>query len=112
MCLRCEAEKPERQYVVEAELRDDLAFDAQCPHGHKTLFVWEAQKFEILFEMGALALLDGYGREAISSFAAAQERFHEFCIKVFLTGNGVNRDEFIRTWKLVSSQSERQLGAY
>ncbi len=112
-CIQCEKEKLEERYLIEdVELRDDLALDVSCPHGHKTLIVWEVQKFEILFQMGSLALLDGYYREAISSFAAAHERFHEFCIKIFLTSSDVKRDEFVGTWKLVSNQSERQLGAY
>jgi hypothetical protein len=111
-CIQCEKENADNQYIIEAELRDDLAFGAQCPNGHSTLAVWEAQKFEILFQMGTLAFLDGYCREAISSFAAAQERFHEFCIKVFMASNRVNTTEFARTWRLVSNQSERQLGAY
>ena len=58
------------------------------------------------------ALLDGYCRESVSSFASAQERFHEFAIKVFLTKQGAPKDQFFATWKLVANQSERQLGAY
>jgi hypothetical protein len=112
-CLQCEAEKAERRYLIaEADLRDDLTFALECPSGHKTRLIFEAQKFEVLFDMGSLALLDGYDREAVSSFAAAQERFHEFCIKVFLAASGIPREAFAPTWKLVSNQSERQIGAY
>jgi hypothetical protein len=112
-CLKCKADKAKEQYYVnEAELRDDLSFELECPLGHKTRLIFEAQKFEILFDVGASALMDGYCREAVSSFAVAQERFHEFCIKVFLESFPVKMESFRGTWKLVSNQSERQLGAY
>lgn len=112
-CPKCEEEKPEQQYLVKgAELRNDLTFHLECPHGHRWVLIYNAPKFEILFDMGASALLDGYGREAVSSFAAAQERFHEFCIKVFLMTRNVSKEQLLNTWKLVANQSERQLGAY
>ncbi len=112
-CMQCEYEKLETQYAVRgAELRDDLTFEVVCPHGHKTRLIYEAQKFEVLFDMGMSALIDGYCREAVSSFAAAQERFHEFCIKVFLASHEIDKSQFGLTWKLVANQSERQLGAY
>jgi hypothetical protein len=112
-CLICQEEKTERQYWIRgAELRDDLAFHLECPLGHKSVIIYNAPKFELLFDMGASALLDSYGREAVSSFAAAQERFHEFSIKVLLAKQNVSKEQFLATWKLVASQSERQLGAY
>lgn len=112
-CLACEQQKSQPQYWVKAgEIRDDLSFEYVCNHGHVSRVILETQKFEILFDMGAAALLDGYCREAVSSFAAAQERFHEFCIKVFLAKQGIPENEFNATWKLVSNQSERQVGAY
>jgi hypothetical protein len=112
-CLKCQEEKPERQYWLRgAELHDDLTFNLECPLGHKSVVIFNAPKFELLFDMGTSALLDGYGREAVSSFAAAQERFHEFGIKVLLAKQNISKEQFLATWKLVASQSERQLGAY
>jgi hypothetical protein len=112
-CLKCQEEKPERQYWLKGvELRNDLTFNLECPLGHKSVVIFNAPKFELLFDMGASALLDGYDREAVSSFAAAQERFHEFDIKVLLAKQNVSKEQFLATWKLVASQSERQLGAY
>lgn len=95
-----------------AELRNDLTFHLECLLGHRSVLIFNAPKFELLFDMGASALLDGYGREAVSSFAAAQERFHEFGIKVFLIRRNVSKEQLLNTWKLVANQSERQLGAY
>ena len=108
-CLKCQEEN---QHLLEAELGDNLAFTAQCPYGHTSVFIFDAQRFEILFDMGTSALLDEYHREAVSTFAATQERFHEFAIKVFLAKQSISRAQFLTTWKLVASQSERQLGAY
>ena len=83
-CPHCKQEKSERQYHIKSgELLDNLTFRTVCPNGHESVIVAEAQKFEVLYDMGISALLDGYCREAVSSFAAAQERFHEFCIRVF-----------------------------
>jgi hypothetical protein len=93
-------------------IRDDLCFEFVCSNKHITKLICENQKFEILFDMAISALLDGYGREAVSTFAAAQERFHEFCIQVFLANMQVNKAAFRDTWKHVVNQSERQLGAY
>ena len=71
-CPQCKNENLERQYYIRGgELLDGLAFRATCPHGHKTAIVLKAQKFEVLFDMGVSALLDGYCREAVTSFAAA-----------------------------------------
>src|SRR5918996_2240991 len=97
-CLKCQEEKLERQYWLKGtELRDDLTFNLECPLGHKSVVIFNAPKFELLFDMGVSALLDGYGREAVSSFAAAQERFHEFGIKVLVAKQGVLKEEFLAT---------------
>ena len=103
-CPHCKQEKSERQYHIKSgELLDNLTFRTVCPNGHESVIVAEAQKFEVLYDMGISALLDGYCREAVSSFAAAQERFHEFCIRVFLANQGISRLEFDAAWKLVSA---------
>jgi hypothetical protein len=66
----------------------------------------------MLFEVGAYAILDGYYREAVSSFTTSLERFHEFAIRVFLDNTSKASDLFQNCWKHVSSQTERQLGAF
>ncbi|MVX65580.1 hypothetical protein GKZ28_18015 [Clostridium chromiireducens] len=97
---------------IEAEICDDGIYKTTCNHGHETVTFLQQDKFEVLFDMGAMALIDGYPREAVSSFAASLERFYEFCIKVFLLKRKISMNKFIDTWKLVSNQSERQLGAF
>lgn len=92
--------------------RDDGCYEFTCHSGHKTTTILQQQKFEILFEIGAHAILDGYYREAVSSFTASLERFYEFSIRILLEESTGSDYLFQSIWKSVSSQSERQLGAF
>lgn len=94
------------------DVNDDGSYELECENGHKTITNLQNEKFEVLFEMGALALIDGYKQEAVSCFASSLERFHEWCILILLISNGVSFEEYEKTWKTVSAQSERQLGAF
>jgi hypothetical protein len=51
-------------------------------------------KFEVLFDLAANAIVDGYYREAIASFAASLERFFEFFVHVACLKQGVEEDVF------------------
>jgi hypothetical protein len=93
-------------------MNDGIFYKMQCKNGHASNFVLQAEKFELLFEMGTMALLAGYTREAVSSFASSLERFYEYAIELILTHRGIESDRFEATWKLMSAQSERQLGAF
>jgi Arc/MetJ-type ribon-helix-helix transcriptional regulator len=113
-CITCAMERDslEKGEVLFADLNDDDILVARCPKGHEVRFVLQQLRFEVLMEMGAMALLDGYYRKAVSSFAAAVERFMEFYIRAACGGRGVATEALTNTWKLMSSQSERQLGAF
>jgi len=93
-------------------MRDDGLYKVTCSKGHTTVTAIQEQKFEVLFDLGAMALLDGYPREAVSSIAASLERFYEFYVQVISLKHGVSIDEFANAWKHVSAQSERQFGAF
>lgn len=113
LCMQCAKERPDdRRAEKWLELNDDFLFLSTCENNHTELIYMTQTKFEILFDMGAMALLDGYTREAVTSIAASLERFYEFCIFVFLKHAGVTDDIFTRTWKHIEAQSERQLGAF
>lgn len=99
-------------YPKYVELRDDGRYEFTCENGHATVTVLQEQKFEVLFDLGAYAILDGYYREAVASFTSSLERFYEFFIKASLFEDGLEEDLIIESWKKVSSQSERQLGAF
>jgi hypothetical protein len=109
-CLQ-ESGNPSGEFA-RVEFRDDGKYELTCSHGHETTTILQQQKFEVLFDIGANAILDGYHREAVSSFAASLERFYEFSIRAFLSQSSGSDALFKACWKSVSSQSERQLGAF
>ncbi|MDT8311521.1 MAG: hypothetical protein RQ732_08765 [Methylophaga sp.] len=112
-CMQCFHENGHPSFEFQTtEVRDDGLYCSTCEKGHKTLTVIQEQKFEVLFAVGTLAIKDGYPREAISSIAASLERFYEFFIKVICLKNNIEISIFDEAWKDVSSQSERQYGAY
>lgn len=98
--------------LVFVEIEDGSYYENTCLHGHSRAAILTTRKFEILFEFGAMALLDGYTREAVSSFAVALERFYEYWVKAHLLHSGVASGPLDDAWKQVSAQSERQLGAF
>ncbi len=100
---------PTLQHV---EVTDNGYYLLTCVYGHKALIVNQQQKFEILFENGAHALIDGYYRESILSFTASLERFYEFFIRLINRAYKTDLKILDTVWKHVVSQSERQLGAY
>ena len=68
--------------------------------------------FELLFDFGCSALLDGYPREAVTSFASSFERFEEFTCRFLLAWRNVSFERVDAWWKEVASQSERQKGSF
>lgn len=138
LCPLCQMEDDYLKYEgngdghpkYDIELTGSCVYELTCEKDHKSVYVLHNQTFELLFEMGIYALHDGYSREAASNFAVAVERFHEFCIKVLAHEQGigplVNSEpetwkmtndydfdkEYNAAWKAMSSQSERQYGAY
>lgn len=95
-----------------AEFRDDGRYEVTCPNGHNSATILQQQKFEVLFDIGAYAIVDNYYREAVNSFTSSLERFYEFFIKAVLLDKGIEDSTFLQTWKMIASQSERQLGAF
>jgi len=94
------------------DFRDDGRYEVCCSRSHKSVTVLQQQKFEVLFDIGANAILDGYYREAVSSFTSSLERFYEYCINVLCKKRNIDTDVFTQIWKQVSNQSERQLGGF
>ncbi len=94
------------------EWQDEGRYEIACPKGHTAVTILQEQKFELLFDIGAYALIDGYYREAVSSFTSSLERFYEFFITAAFLEKGIDAALFSKTWKLISNQSERQLGAF
>ena len=110
---------PSCRREVRVEFADSAVHDVTCPHcGSRFCVFVRKHKFEVLFDLGTKALLDGYAREAVASFAAALERFFEFYVRAFTleraAGTEGQLEQALRvwegTWRHVSSQSERQIG--
>ena len=99
-------------FVPFEPVNDSGIYVVNCVKGHKSYSYIDNVQFEILFDYGINALADGYYREAVNSFTSALERYFEFFVKTSLNISGHNFDEIDNLWKLMSVQSERQLGAY
>lgn len=118
-CWKCNTPKSEVDMFVTMnpndnkfeEINEDYAYELTCPKGHKLLMVIHVEKFEMLFEMATMALMDGYAREAVSSYASSLERFLEYSIQVACLKHGVQYETFLKSWGSLG-QSERQLGAF
>ena len=87
-------------------------YDVECPNGHKFKIDIMAHKFQLLFENGIQALVNKYYIESFMSFVTSYERFIEFVLRTISISNKVAADSFNETWKQLSKQSERQLGAF
>ena len=112
-CMTClEVDGKMSDEANSVEMQDNGLYSMTCHSGHKTITAIHEQKFEILFDLGAMALLDGYPREAVTSMAAAVERFFEYYIQVISLKQGIPFKTLIEAWKPVSRLSERQLGAF
>lgn len=100
------------RYSRLCSIRDDGIYEFECPAGHRSKTVLRTPKHEVLFAIACNALLDGYLRESIASFAASLERFYEFAIRVICRSKSIAQQDVEKCWKTVSKQSERQLGAF
>lgn len=108
-CTKCNGSDRNKPYLVEP--REDGIYTMTCVNGHNKTFSFQMSRFEMLFEIGLHAILDGYTREAVLSFAACYERFFEFFFRVVTHKMGVPKNEAKETFKQIN-RSEMQLGAY
>ena len=110
-CPDC-AGKDSIHFAVKLEQKNDCVHEVECPRGHRFKINIAYHPFQKLFEIAVYALADGYFRESIGSFAASYERFLELFVRIVHQGKGIEMNAFDATWKKVSRQSERQLGAF
>lgn len=113
LCSQCMVEDvANASPIAVVEFRDDGRYEVVCPKGHTSTTILQQQKFEVLFDIGAFAIVDGYYREAVSSFTSGLERFYEWFIQACLYEKGLDEKSISNAWKMVASQSERQFGAF
>ena len=84
----------------------------RCEQGHTTVVTLPIPAFELLFDFGCSALLDGYSREAVTSFASSFERFQEFACRFLFARRNLSSEGVDHWWKEVATSSERQMGSY
>jgi len=112
-CMDCLQENGIRDFrSVVVTVNDERFFKMTCPNGHQSLTIIQQPKHEVLFELGMNALVDGYPREAVTSFESCLENFYGFCISQVSLDKGVDRASLDAGWKYMAKQSERQLGAF
>jgi len=95
-----------------SSLSDNGQYKVECEKGHVSTVILDNIKFELLFEMGLNAIVDGYTREAVSSFSSALECFYAFYWHVVMRHFDIPAEQANATWKPLSKLSERQVGAY
>jgi hypothetical protein len=112
-CMECQKEfgHPSFEPIIADYYEEGVAY-IDCSRGHKSAVLLQNQKFEILLESAANALLEGYTIEAASTLSAAYERFFEFSINVLCKKNSITKQALEETFKQVSKQSERQVGGF
>lgn len=108
MCKHCSIEG--RGTFKDVEVKTNGIYEFKCDYGHENISILQHHSFQLLYDLGIKTLLDGYTREAATSFSVSIERFHEYCIDLFL--HDLPEENKRNTWKYVSSSSERQLGAF
>jgi len=112
-CMQCQIELGQPSFeVFIADYFDDGIVLIECSAGHKTALVMQSQKFEMLLDSGAMALLEGFTLEACASFSAALERFYEFSLRVASFGFKIRDEVYDAMFSEMARQSERQLGAF
>lgn len=112
-CMECLRELGHPSFEpMYVDYYDDRVGSVMCARGHKSLLMLQSQKFEVLMESGANALLEGFTLEACSSFASALERAIEFALRVLCTARGMSSEAWTATYSEIARQSERQLGAF
>nr|WP_293912574.1 hypothetical protein [Deinococcus sp.] len=119
--MRFPATCPHCRAASQAEYHDSGIHDLTCGSCSTRFTVYlRKHKFEMLFDLATRALIDGYAREAVASFAASLERFFEFYTRAAVLERSSDAGEDFaevsgrleQTWKLMAAQSERQLGAF
>jgi len=114
VCFKCykPTTPPPAGSVHFQEPKDSGVYTFTCSNDHTTIAFLREERFEILYQLAAYAILDGYYREAVASFTASYEGFCEFYLRVMGRKREIPVDQFEVSLNRLVSQSERVLGAY
>jgi hypothetical protein len=112
-CMGCQTELGHPSFeMLFGDYFEDATADVTCSRGHRSSIILQSSKFEILLDSAANAILEGYTLEGCATLYAAYERFIEFAIKVMCVNANLEERLIVDTFKAVSAQSERQIGAF
>jgi hypothetical protein len=111
--IKLGSEEFEAKHWFEHVYENDQGFYVTtCSKGHQIACGLSNRNFEILFDRATCALLDGYYREAIATYASSLERFFEFYVRVACRSQGLPSEKIVAFWKSIGNRSERQLGSF
>jgi hypothetical protein len=111
--MQCQSELGHPSFEpFSAPYYDERIANIRCSRGHSGVVVLQNQKFEVLLDSGANALLEGFTLEAAATFSAALERFLEFAAKVMLHHLGMKESTYSAMFSEMARQSERQIGCF
>jgi hypothetical protein len=105
--MQCQIElgRPSFEAFIADYFDDGIAY-IECSMGHKTVMMIQSQKFEMLLDFGATALLEGFTLEACASFSTALERFYEFGLRVAFVSRSMSDALFDGMFSEMVRQSE------
>lgn len=98
--------------LLPGRMTDEGHVLVRCSKGHEGAIIYDERRHGLLLESACHALFDRYEREAVSGFAAALERAHEFFVRVICRSRKMPAETFDRAWRQMAKQSERQLGCF
>jgi hypothetical protein len=112
-CFQCRREgHSDCELNLVLATQNSALYRFKCKRGHDTALFLQEHLFQLLFDLGLHAILDGYHREAVADFAASLERFYQFYFEFSCRVKGIDPAESSKAWSLVAAQSERQLGLF
>lgn len=97
---------------ISGEVDDCGYIHVNCDEKHYGIVVYDARRYQVLIQSAARAYVDGYTNEVVAVMSAALERTYEFYIRVSCRAKCIAIETIELAWKGISSQSERQFGAF
>jgi len=112
ICSECITGERKELVWLWGEFRDEGFIDVECPNGHRNRMAFQDHRYEFLFDLALVALLDGHQREAFATFMTVMERFIEFYLRVVAHERKVPTEAIDKVLRSDVSRSERETGAF
>lgn len=110
-CFKCNEEFGIISLFLENHNNEICEFT--CDNGHKNYVIIQNENYDLLYESGIIALLDGYYRECVMNISSSLECFYEYVILLLIfSNNGNDYKNAIKFYKRISKRSECREGAF